>query len=59
MKKSNSSEVLAVNYLGITLISLVVAFVVCFLTCLGYTTYIKIQPNKEIEVRAENSNSLN
>lgn len=58
MKKSISSEALAVKYLGITSISLVLAIAICFLANLGYNTYIKIQKNKEIEVHAENSNSL-
>lgn len=58
MKKKNSSEVLAVKYLGITSISLVLAIAICFLANLGYNTYIKIHNNKEIEVRAENFNSF-
>lgn len=59
MKKGCSSEVLAVKYLGITSISLVLAIAICFLANLGYNTYIKIHNNKEIEVRAENSNPFN
>ena len=42
---------LAVKYLGIALISLIVGFVICFLSALGYTTYIRFQDKKkEIEV---------
>lgn len=42
---------LAVKYLGTTLISLIVGFVICFLSALGYTTYVRFQDKKkEIEV---------
>ena len=42
---------LAVKYLGTALISLIVGFVICFLSALGYTTYIRFQDKKkEIEV---------
>ena len=42
---------LAVKYLGIALISLIVGFVICFLSALGYTTYVRFQDKKkEIEV---------
>lgn len=53
------AEILAVKYLGIALIVLIVGIVLCFLASLGYNTYIKFQDkHKKIEVRAENSNSL-
>ena len=53
------AEILAVKYLGIALIILIVGIVLCFLASLGYNTYIKFQDkHKKIEVRAENSNSL-
>ena len=42
---------LAVKYLGTSLISLIVGFVICFLSALGYTTYVRFQDKKkEIEV---------
>lgn len=51
---------LAVNFLGIALIILSLGFVLCLLAFMGYNTYVKYQDkNKKIEVRAENSNSLN
>ena len=41
----------AVKYPGTALISLIVGFVICFLSALGYTTYIRFQDKKkEIEV---------
>lgn len=46
----------AVRYLGIALILLIVGMILCFLANLGYNTYIDWS-KKEIEVRAENSNS--
>ena len=52
------AEILAVKFLGVALIVLIVGIVLCFLTSLGYNTYIKFKKNnKKIEVRAENSNS--
>ena len=42
---------LAVKYLGTALISLIVGFVICFLSALGYTTYMRFRDKeKEIEV---------
>jgi len=50
---------LAVKFLGITLIILSLGFVLCLLAFMGYNTYVKYQDkNKKIEVRAENSNNL-
>ena len=51
-----SAEMLAVKYLGISLIFLIVGIVLCFLASLGYNTYIKFQDNnKKIEVQATDS----
>ena len=51
-----SAEILAVKYLGISLIFLIVGIVLCFLASLGYNTYIKFQDNhKKIEVQATDS----
>lgn len=51
------AEILAVKYLGISLIVLIIGIVLCFLASLGYNTYVKFQDrHKKIEVRAENSN---
>lgn len=53
-----SAEILAVKYLGISLIFLIVGIVLCFLASLGYNTYIKFQDNhKKIEVQATDSKS--
>ena len=50
MKKMEVS-LLAVQYLGTALISLIVGFVICFLAALGYTTYMRFRDKeKEIEV---------
>ena len=38
---------LAVKYLGTALISLIVGFVICFLSALGYTTYVRFQDKKK------------
>lgn len=54
--KDMSSNDIAVRYLGRALIALIVSIVICFLASLSYNTYIKWS-QKEIEVRAENSNS--
>ena len=44
-------SLLAVEYLGTALISLIVGFVICFLAALGYTTYMRFRDKeKEIEV---------
>ena len=51
------AEVLAIKFLGIALIALIVGIVFCFLASLGYNTYIHWS-KKEIEVHAENSNSI-
>lgn len=51
-----SAEILAVKYLGISLIFLIVGIVLCFLASLGYNTYIKFHDNnKKIEVQATDS----
>lgn len=51
-----SAEILAVKYLGVSLIFLIVGIVLCFLASLGYNTYIKFQDNhKKIEVQATDS----
>ena len=51
-----SAEILAVKYLGISLIFLIVGIVLCFLASLDYNTYIKFQDNhKKIEVQATDS----
>lgn len=51
-----SAEILAVKYLGISLIFLIIGIVLCFLASLGYNTYIKFQDNhKKIEVQATDS----
>ena len=51
-----SAEILAVKYLGISLIFLIVGIVLCFLASLVYNTYIKFQDNhKKIEVQATDS----
>ena len=48
---------LAVKYLGTALISLIVGFVICFLSALGYTTYVRFQDKKkEIEVTQPKKN---
>lgn len=54
--KDVPSNDVAVRYLGRALIALIVGIVLCFLASLGYNTYIDWS-KKEIEVRAENSNS--
>ncbi len=52
-----TAEKMAVRYLGIALIFLIVGIVVCFLSSLGYNTYIKYHDiNKKIEVQATDSN---
>ena len=57
--KKLEAEIVAVRFLGIALIVLIVGIVLCFLASLGYNTYMKFQDKyKKIEVRAENSNSL-
>ncbi len=38
---------LAVKYLGTALISLIVGFVICFLSALGYTKYVRFQDKKK------------
>lgn len=54
------NNTLAIRYLGIVSISLVVVFGIWGLAVLGFNTYFKYSDNKkEIEVRAENSNSSN
>lgn len=51
-----NAEIVAVRYLGISLILLIVGIVVCFLASLGYNTYLKFQDkNKKIEVQATDS----
>lgn len=55
--KDTTSDDLAVKYLGRALIALIVGIVICFLASLSYNTYIRFS-QKEIEVRAENSNSV-
>ena len=52
MSEKMEVTTLAVKYLGTALISLIVGFVICFLSALGYTTYIRFQD--EIEVHTEN-----
>ena len=54
--KDVTSNDIAVRYLGRALIALIVGIVLCFLASLGYNGYIRWS-QKEIEVRAENSNS--
>lgn len=56
--KDTTSNDIAVRYLGRSLIALIIGIVLCFLASLGYNTYIRWS-QKEIEVRAENSNSQN
>lgn len=52
-----NETVIAINYLGIALISLIFGIVLCFLASLGYNTYIRYQDKKkEIEVCSLNSN---
>ena len=55
-QKDYNCNDIAVRYLGRALIALIVGIILCFLASLGYTSYIKWS-EKEIEVRAENSNS--
>ena len=51
------TSTIAVKFLGRALIVLIVGIVICFLTSLGYNTYIKLQDeDKKIEVQATNSN---
>ena len=54
----HQAETTAVEYLGRTTISLVVCFTLCFLSVIGYNTYVKLQ-DKKIEVQTMNSNLLN
>ncbi len=55
-----TAELLAVKYLGISLIFLIVGIVLCFLASLGYNTYIKFQDkHKKIEVQATDSKQNN
>ena len=56
--KENDNNTLAVKYLGRTLIITIVGMTIYGLAHLGYNTYISATKEK-IEVRAENSNSLN
>jgi len=52
------TEILAVKFMGFALILLIFGFVICFLACMGYNTYLKYQDeHKKIEVRSMNSNS--
>ena len=49
-------SILAVKFLGASLISLIIGFVVCFLAVLGYNTYVRFHSNKKkIEVSATNT----
>lgn len=48
-----------INYLGWALIVAIIGIVICFLALIGYKTEFTYSDNdKKIEVRAENSNSL-
>ena len=40
-------SILAVKFLGTSLIALIIGFVVCFLAVLGYNTYIRFHTNKK------------
>lgn len=57
MNTKDTSE-LAVTYLGRALLAVIIGIVICFLTTIGYNTYISISQEK-IEVQAMNSNSTN
>ena len=49
----------SINYLFWALIIFIIGFVICFLAAIGYKTKFTYSDNdKKIEVRAENSNSL-
>lgn len=53
-------NVLAVKYLGRSLIFLIVSFTLCFLAVLGYNTYVKLSgQEKRIEVQANSNSSVN
>lgn len=49
---------LAVRYLGRALLAVIIGIIICFLTTIGYNTYISISQEK-IEVQATNSNLFN
>ncbi len=54
----SDSNVVAVRFLGWTLIITVIGIVLYALASLGYNTYLSYSDsNKKIEVRTENSNS--
>ena len=48
---------IAVRYLGRALLAVILGIVICFLTTIGYNTYVSISQEK-IEVQATNSNSI-
>lgn len=53
------AEILAIKFLGISLIILIIGIILFVLALLDCNTYIKYEAdNKKIEVRAVNSNSL-
>lgn len=56
--KDNSSNNVAVNYLGIALIVAIVLFGIYAIITQGYNTHLSIS-NEKIEVHAQNSNSQN
>ena len=58
MSTKDSSNDIAVKYLGKALLSVILGIIVCFLATIGYNTYISISQEK-IEVQATNSNSTN
>ena len=55
--KEDNTNALAVRYLGRALIALIIGFFMYLTTSIGYNTYLSFSKEK-IEVRAENSNSL-
>lgn len=61
MEKKSTNDNLAVKYLGRGFILTVVGFVIVSLANIGYSTYIKFtstEQEKRIEVKAQNSNSI-
>lgn len=62
MENKNTNDNLAIKYLGRGFIIAIVGSIIVSLANLGYNTYIKFtstEQEKRIEVKAQNSNSIN
>ena len=57
LSTKDTSNDIAVKYLGRALLSVILGIIVCFLATIGYNTYVSVSQEK-IEVQATNSNSI-